>query len=207
MHIRMLKQYVLTIIFLLVIDAASAQYMPMTQTFKTPYGNFKQTTWVNTGYRPMYYGGAPVLLIYDTKLTIVLKNDSTFTDKVTVNAEDSVNTLTKKGRKKGEKDVVYKPSDTKKVERLVDGKTWTGIPVDTCWLFKSKSGPINIYSRIPAAGEGYFSAIQKGEDGPILPITEANLMPMVNDDPKCQKLVSKKKLVRAILIYNFNRRN
>lgn len=40
----------------------------------------------------------------------------------------------------------------------------------------------------------YVIAIQEGDDSPIVPLTEANLLSMVGNDLKILKLIEKRKL-------------
>lgn len=81
-----------------------------------------------------------------------------------------------------------------------------GIITDSCWMFKTLTGAINVYtfdSCSPTGGfdDGAIVGIQL-KDGPILAYTEANLTAMVGDDLEAQQLIVEKKYVRAIKKYN-----
>jgi hypothetical protein len=70
------------------------------------------------------------------------------------------------------------------------------------WLFKSESGRINAYSFLAEKGMDYLIAIQQGDEGPIVPLTKDNLLPMVGNDARLIKLVEKGKLMKAVQIFN-----
>lgn len=85
---------------------------------------------------------------------------------------------------------------------------YKGIPVDSCWMFKTMSGSINAYSVFSQPDSfGYIApplmAIQKG-DGPIVKLTPENLKPMVGQDADALENIQKKDYYKAIKKYNRN---
>ena len=164
------------------------QFMPVTTTIKTPQGNVPITTY---RYMPMhhYHGPGNPSAKYDFR--IVLRNDSTFTDRTRINiSEGADHTLTIKH--KGKAQEIF-PNDTKNISRLsANGRYLTGIAADSCWLFKAVTGKINGYSALAEEGIMYVIAIQEGEGGRILPMTKENLMPMVITNQKAVLLVRQK---------------
>ena len=192
---------VLTLIFFaFMYNTGICQYgapIPMTTTIKTPYGNVPVTTYIPG---PRYYYGTPnVSMKY--QFHIILKNDSTVVDRTRINIDkDQDNSLTVKH--KGNKQVIF-PKDTKFIYRMTGaGLQLAGIPADSCWLFKTIRGKINGYSFLAEEGMTYVIAIQQGSEGPIVPLTKENLLPMVSTDPKAVKLAEKDKLHRAITTFN-----
>jgi hypothetical protein len=186
--------------FFCIAFSASAQYsIPMRTTIQTPYGPGHITTYVpGPGYR---YGNYQQQTSQKYKFTIVLKNDSAFTTKTKIDIAAKKHSIKVKlnGIKKN-----YFPADTKQISRVASNNvTITGIPADTCWLFKSSGGAISTYSFVAELGMNNVIAIQKGSDGAILTLNKQNLQDMVGTtDPKLTALIERDKLIKAIRTYN-----
>ena len=179
------------------VAASFCQMMPVTTTMQTPYGKVPYTYYVPS---PQYfYGQANISLKY--KFTVVLADDSTFTARTKIDFTSDTHSLTVRGANR-QKQKIY-PFYTKEIFRIDEnGRKISGVPSDSCWLFKCHEGKINAYSFLAEKGMAYVIAIQQGDDGPIVPLTKNNLLPMVGNDPKIVKLVEKGKLVRAVQTVN-----
>ena len=82
----------------------------------------------------------------------------------------------------------------------------TGNPADSCWLFKTITGPVNAYSFLPETYNlhiGYLKMIQKG-NGEVVPLNEVNLKTLLADDKPAMQLVEDKRYFEAIQLYNKN---
>lgn len=184
-------------------SSAQTIMVPHTRVINTPYGKVNQTTWINTG-QPYYYFGQKNAIVfplnYKGNFTVVTASDSVFTDKVNLILDDSINTAVVERRSKKGGDIVFKPAETKQLQQVFNGKMYTGIPADTCWLFKVIPGNINSYAPFPTDSGDFVIAVQKG-DGPIVPMTKENLYEMI-DDPKLRKAIDKGKLYHAVWKYN-----
>ncbi len=180
--------------------STSAQYVYVPQTIHTPYGNatIQQPMYM---YRPMYfnYGNATSNPKFD--FTIVLTNDSVITLRSRMEVTDKKMHLAQKVKKQKRK--IF-PNETKQVSGY--SSAWgrlTGIPADSCWLFKITKGPINCYSSLPMRDIATAIAIQKGEDGEIVPLSRKNLEAITgNDDEKINKWLEKDKLTKVVQYYN-----
>jgi hypothetical protein len=177
-------------------DIFAQGFIPVTQQINTPYGNVPHTYYVPTGMGYYYNRGN---ISYKYEFTVILKNDDKLTFKSKIGLSDSIHSLTYK--EAGEKRKIL-PLDTKEVFRFTtSGKRITGIPTDSCWLFKVVEGKINGYSFLATEGAEHLSAFQVG-DGEILPLTKDNLMPIVLDDPRRVKWVERGKLGKVIADFN-----
>jgi hypothetical protein len=136
------------------------------------------------------------------KFTVTLKNDSVITTRTRIFLSDSLDDFIVVKQKKVLK--TLSPGDTKSISRVDPyGKVWVGIPADSCWLFKCGVGEINSYSFVAEPVMDYVIAIQKGNKGPIVPLTKENLELMVGtDDPKIRQMILMKNFGGAIQIYN-----
>jgi hypothetical protein len=150
------------------------------------------------GYR---YGNYQSQTSQKHKFTIVMKNDSVFKTKTKINIGDKRHSVSVKinGHKK-----IYFPADTKKIFRVTsENVTITGIPADTCWLFKSSNGLIGTYSFVAELGMNNVIAIQKGFESSIVALNKKNLLEMVGtEDQKLVAMIEKDKLIKAIRAYN-----
>ena len=179
--------------------AAFAQMVPVTTTIRTPYGNVPHTYYVGSPRMHNFSGQVNASLKY--KFTIVLKNDSTITVRTRIDHSGATHTLSVKHKDRFEQ--MISPADTKEIFRYdVENRKISGIPADSCWLFKTKPGKINCYSFLSEMGMAYVIAIQLGDDGPIVPLTKENLIPMVGNDPKLLKYIEKGKLRKAVETFN-----
>jgi hypothetical protein len=176
-------------------------WIPVNSTIKTPYGNVSQTSYMQTGS----YVAINAKVSKKYKFDIVLKNDSMFSTKVEIGLayrRDHYIIVNNKGT-----DQVFFPSDTKSISRVTSsGKRITGIPVDSCWLFKTYIGEkINGYSFLSEPGSFHIIAIQEGENGPILPLTRESLLLITRtNDKRICKMIENGKLIEAIEAYNFS---
>lgn len=189
-----------TLVLFFMMKSVTAQYIPVTSTIKTPYGNVNTTSY---RYVPMHYGSGPASDKYT--FTIELNSDSSLTSKTRIDVSEKQHSLQVK-TETGKKTVF--PSDTKQIYRLTtEGKMLTGQPADSCWLFKAVTGRINEYSHLAEEGYSYIIAIQDGDRAPILPLTRKNLEAMIAtpDEPRIMKLIEKGKLVKALEMYNYER--
>lgn len=166
-------------------------------TIRTPYGG---ATVPNHNYSYMMnnsYGS------YNPKreFTIVLKGDTTIERKTRINTELKPQSLSVKMAKKKR---IIVPADTKEIFWVTpQGWKATGIPADSCWLFRVADGKINAFSNVPVQGAEYAIAIQSGNDGAIVPLSVENLKGMTAeiDDPEFRKLLTKKKASAALVRY------
>ena len=187
------------IFFAIFFQAASAysqgMWVSTPRTINTPMGNVTTST---MQYVPMYYGNQQSSYKHD--FTVVMKNDSVFTRRMAIDISDKQHKFSVKAG--GGKEVI-RPADTREVSRLLpSGQRMKGVPADSCWLFHSVKGKINCYAYLAEEGYNYLAAIQQGE-GPILPLTKANLLAMVStQDPKLQKMIDRGKFANAIKRYN-----
>jgi hypothetical protein len=204
----MMKKYYsyFTILFLLtsyhVVHAQYAPPMPVTTTIKTPYGNVPHTYYVPSIHHHYNYGQGDISARHE--FTVVLTNDSTFKTmtKINLTEKGKDNSITVKGKVKKEKREIF-PKDTKYISRVSpEGRIYTGVPADSCWLFKTVQGEINGYSFLAEASETLVFAIQQGNDGAIVPLTKENLLPMVESEARSSELAQKGKLHKALLRYN-----
>ncbi|MFM8913952.1 MAG: hypothetical protein ACKOE6_13720, partial [Flammeovirgaceae bacterium] len=197
------KEQLLFFVIFFYSSASLAQMMvPMNNTIRTPYGNATYPTWL-PGPR-MYYGGTATPS-YKYPFTIVFntEKDSTLLVKAKIDASEKNHVIRIKVNKQK---VVIKPTDTREIYRIAgNGEKITGIPTDSCWLFLAVKGKINAYSYLAEKGLGSWGsiiAVQKGEGQPILPLNKDNLEEMVADNAEALKFAKKKKLEKAITIYN-----
>jgi len=183
---------------LLVIQSVNAQFAPSSMRISTPYGPRTIPTYQHSPMM-LYRGGAGNPSI-KYKFTVVLINDSIVKDKGRINIYDSVHSITFKDH--GEKKT-YKPSDTRELFRLTpEGMKLSGIPSDTCWLFKTETGKINLYSCIAEPGTDMVTAMQTGEDAGIESLDKEKVMELVKQYPRLLKMAEKGKLVKALRGYN-----
>lgn len=194
-----MKFYILTFASVIAIGCyAQFGSVPMNQTIRTPYGNQTITTYQ---HMPMYYYGNRQASVKHT-FTIVLSGDSSVTTNTKINISEKQHTMRVK-TPVGKRTLF--PSNTQEIYRITAmGKKLTGIPADSCWLFKVASGAINSYSHLAEEGYVYVIAIQNGNDAPIVPITRKNLEAILGEtiDPKVKKLIDKNNLTSAIERYN-----
>jgi hypothetical protein len=121
-------------------------------------------------------------------------------------------------------DKKYKKSDTNRYKKIYPAQTSSltcvlikkdednpgsylpGKITDSCWMFKTLSGAINVYTY-----DGYNDAGQVDQtaivgiqlnNGPILQFNEGNLKTMIGQNAKALELIADKKYLRAIKRYN-----
>jgi hypothetical protein len=198
----------LTVVFSLALSVqiCFAQVMiAVPRTIHTPYGNATLTSYqmgmpFNYNLSNKKGKARPNSMTYEFR--VVLKNDSSFSSKAKINVKDiKHHTIVIKGKKE---EIAFSPSETKSVSRVtMEGVKIPGVPTDSCWLFKTYTGKINVYSFLAELGTAYAIAIQDGADGVIKPLTKENLLEMVEyDNPKVHELIEKGDLIDAIRLYN-----
>jgi hypothetical protein len=178
--------------------------IPIQTTRQTPYGNVSSTDYIfapkmNSTYRKIDTSHVNSMTY---EFRIVLKNDSSFSIKAKINVKDGKQqTIIVKGKKEK---ISFSPADTKSVSRVtMEGVKIPGIPADSCWLFKTYTGKINVYSFLAEVGTTYAIAIQDGTDGIIKSLTKENLLEMVEyDNPKVHECIEEGDLISAIKLYN-----
>jgi hypothetical protein len=177
---------------------AQGFWVPQSNTINTPKGNVTYTTQQYV-HMPMYYGNTQRSYKHD--FTIVMKNDSVFTERMAIDISEKQHKFSIKTNS-GQR--VVRPADTKQVSRLShSGFRIKGVPADTCWLFLTAKGKINCYSFLAEEGYDYVGAIQQGEEGPLLSFTKANVLALINPQDKAMKdLIDRGKLVKAIIKFN-----
>ena len=95
------------------------------------------------------------------------------------------------------------PSQTLAISRPgKDGKIYTGIATDSCWLFKIVEGKINLYSVLSEDNFSFIIAMQKGNDAPIVPLNKENAKEAVIDDPTISAQISDQRKIYPIIDYN-----
>lgn len=172
--------------------------VPVTSTIRTPGGNVPYTYYVQTP-RYNYNYGAAKNMSATYKFKIELVNDSSFTTRTRINIGEGDDFLKVKINKVKKE---IRPSDTKSISRTtVEGRTFNGIPADSCWLFMVRRGRISLYSFLAEETLDYVIAMKNG-DGPIVPLKAETLRAIMQDDPELLKLVEKKKFIKAIEAYN-----
>lgn len=94
----------------------------------------------------------------------------------------------------------------KNEDNEIPGKYQIGKVTDSCWMFKTTSGSINVYNDMAYnySRGGYRDTVVgiQLNDGPILPFNEANLKSMVGQNAKALEFISEKKYDRAIKRFN-----
>jgi hypothetical protein len=195
--VKIMRNQISTIVLVCLALSLQAQmYIPQTNTINTPYGKVTTTSYQ---YMPMYYGQAGAVSNKYT-FTVVLDADSALQSKTRINIKSKKHTIQVKA---ANGKLSLTPANTREIYRItLSGKKLSGLPADSCWLFKSVTGKINAYSYLAEEGYTYVIAIQDGDDGPILPLTKNNLLAIMDDDPKIFKLIEKKKLLTALEAYN-----
>lgn len=192
-----MKKLVVANLFVLMLLNVQAQFVPVPQTFNTPMGPIHTTHYV---YMPQHYYNGSYNPKY--KFKALLNNDSLVSFKSRISVEKKKMYVEYKVKKEW---IKIFPSDTKNLTGLNDlDIEMTGIPVDSCWLFLSKAGPIKCYSSVPSMEMSSAIAIQKGNEGEIISLTKEHLRDMISDvtDEKLSKWLEKGQLVKVIERYN-----
>ena len=195
----MYKKALSVIVALSSLSILNAQFVSTPVNVRTPYGNV--TTYIPS-YMPMYYGGrGPVSRKYD--YTAILKDGTSFSGYGKINIDKNINRVKLKN-KDSKETKEFVPSETKELYSLLaSGQKISGIPFhDSCWLFLTTPGKVNLYAILPEYGTEYVSAMQTGENAPIEWITKEKVMALVNDNPKAFKKAKKGKVFEALMMYN-----
>lgn len=191
------------IIFLVAISACHAQTSPTWTTHEAPDGKeFSIISEERSGslFRHMTRAGGAWSL--DMELLIRINPDSVVHDETNFHIGEGRHYITLPGRGDQTDDQLkIFPSDTQAIYYEFSGHLITGVPADTCWLFRMVEGRINVYSPYPTEAREFHVAIQQG-GGPIVRLNQENLMPMVSDNLKVMKLVRRGRLHHAIWKYN-----
>lgn len=190
-----MKTLLFTLCTAALLQSAFAQWIPVQHTIPTPYGKRTVNTYMPTQTPPLYKAEGKY------EFTIILKNDSAIVAKTKIDHSKQKHSVTIRDADHKKK-IIY-PSDTKGLTRIDEtGNELYGIPTDSCWLFQSASGRINSFSFLAETGMDFIIAIQEGDDGRIVPLTKRNLLRIVGDDPKLQKLIDKGRLTKVIKLFN-----
>lgn len=192
-----MKKAILFLLLLIGVFAkySKAQFRSAPTTISTPRGNVTVNTMVYAPDRFNYYAPAS----RKHKFKVVLKNDSSFICKTTIDISDSIPFI--KIKEDGKKIKIY-PADTKEFVRINGEEKWAAVITDTSWLFQIEIARINTYSLFAEEDAQLIVAIQKGNGTPIVALTRENLEAMVNDQPELLKFIQKGKLLKAIRRYN-----
>jgi hypothetical protein len=189
-----------TIACFFIVWSVQSQMMPMPvySTINTPNGKVAIVTFNNVTMPKYQPGKKEIILRHPFK--IVFANDSVVTEETFIDLSHKRNFMNIKWD--GVTRAVI-PSETKSISRVGrKGREFIGMPNDSCWLFKIHSGPITTYSVLAETDLKFTSAIQKG-DGPVLPLTQANLAAMIEPGhATVHQLIRKNKLVKALKAYN-----
>lgn len=98
------------------------------------------------------------------------------------------------------------PSKTEYICRtdMNNGAEYKGIATDSCWLFKKIEGAVNAYTPSPEdfIRDTSITYLQKGDNTPLIKMSQEKIENIVGDDPKALKLAQKKDTLKAILKYN-----
>ncbi len=190
-----MKSLLLALSAAALLQTTFAQSIPVQRTIRTPYGKRTLTTYMPTQI-PSFYSPEGKY-----EFTIILKNDSAIVAKTKIDHSKQKHSVTIRDAD-NKKKIIY-PTDTKGLTRIDEtGNELYGIPTDSCWLFQSASGRINSFSFLAETGMDFIIAIQEGDDGRIVPLTKRNLLRIVGDDPKLQKLIDKGRLTKVIKLFN-----
>ena len=203
-----MKKYTFSIILYLGFQYLSmAQYTPTTTlpSYNTP--TFPSNNWINqnsmmarNNYSKSHPNSTGGIMNFKHDYKIVLKNDTVIRRYTKIEISDSVHFMKIKINKKN---LLIRPADTKEVIYVTPkGKEYTGFPRDTCWLFKMRSGKINIFTYLPENEMKYLVAMQKGIGGEIVAYTKVNIIQMVKDNDLALKFVETNELWKAMCIYN-----
>jgi hypothetical protein len=192
-----MKKTILFLVLLIGVFAkySAAQFRSAPTTISTPRGNVTVNTMVYAPDRFNYYAPAS----RKHKFKVVLKNDSSFICKTTIDISDSIPFI--KIKEDGMK-LKIRPADTKEFIRIDDGIEWRAVITDTSWLFQIAIGKISTYSLLAEEDAQLIVAIQKRTGSPIVALTRENLELMVSDRPELLKFIQKGKLLKAIKRYN-----
>jgi hypothetical protein len=96
------------------------------------------------------------------------------------------------------------PDQTSSIIQFNDNGNLSGVPTDSCWLFKVISGKINIYSKIPknkGLKNEMITAAQIGT-GPIDRFFPLVLYPVIKEDKAALNEWDKYSFINAIKRYN-----
>jgi hypothetical protein len=190
------KRFIVQLILIIASINCYGQFTPVTTTMRTPYGNVPYTYYVPG---PRYYYGGQGNISFKYDFTIDFGNDSSLTTLTKINLSDERHFLKVKVNKVKTE---IKPGDTRSISRITyEGQKLVGIPADTCWLFKVRSGKINLYSFLAEMDLNYVIAMQEG-DGPIVKIRKEPLLAIMEGDEELQKLIKRGKYIKAVERYN-----
>jgi hypothetical protein len=98
------------------------------------------------------------------------------------------------------------PNETLSLSKIYkNGEVLRGIAADSCWMFKSYSGRITVYSCLATQRtiEPLVSGIQLGDETQIMDLNQENVLKLTKDaSAKVKALIESKKLLKAVLLYN-----
>ncbi|HEX3383807.1 MAG TPA: hypothetical protein VHS53_01400 [Mucilaginibacter sp.] len=211
----------LTVLFIFLVKTVSAQY-PGMRAFRAQQNRqfINQQMQMQMQMMNMLHTGVATVQEYDFNVTL---RDSTTKLVTSAIYRDSLTkrhfiVLVDKRFKKTDTNRYKKiyPSQTRSLTCVLIAKTdddpghyVPGVITDSCWMFKTLTGSINVYTFDSCSPTGDFDegaivGVQL-KNGPIVAYTEENLKTMAGNDLEVQQLILEKKYVRAIKKYNRNR--
>ena len=182
-----------------IIPCCFGQYssIPNTYSANTTHGNIQHTYYTPAPSTPTGY----VKLSKKYDFTVTLTNGSVSYMRGKIDVFVSTHSLVIKS---GTSKRIIRPQDTKAIHRysLVDGHKIAGVPTDSCWLFMVEDGRIKMYAKLPFEGAKAVVAIQRGENGTIVPLSRKNLIAITGEDQRLMPFIQNKEYVKAIWNYN-----
>lgn len=136
------------------------------------------------------------------KFTAILNDGSkvNFTSQINFSEDKQfVTTDIKSGSRK-----IY-PTDTKFLIAHFDDYDFTGIPNDSCWLFRTNEDDydkIYLYSFLPEDNNRFIAYIKPRKDRDFLVFTKENVAEVLKSDNESQSYAEKGKLFAAVKLYN-----
>jgi hypothetical protein len=133
--------------------------------------------------------------------TITLKNDSIFTGIGEILEMDNMSILK---INIGSRSLTVQPNETRKISRAKIDVEEIGVPFESVWYFPISKGKIIGYVENEEDDMFFMKAIQSGNGGPILPLTQANLEALIGNKstPSIKRKIRRGKLWRAVKEYN-----
>jgi hypothetical protein len=130
---------------------------------------------------------------------VALLNDSIITIKGRIDFQQFPNRLIEIG-KNGR---IFTLTDTQFISTLWEGgQESIGVPGDSTWLFRVSSNNINLYASVPYYVWDCVVALQKGEDGALMPLNEENLEYVLSDNQNAISFFDDGRIEDSISVYN-----
>jgi hypothetical protein len=130
---------------------------------------------------------------------VALPNDSIITIKGRIDFQQFPNRLIELG-KNGR---IFTLTNTQFISALWEGgQESIGVPGDSTWLFRVSSNDINLYASVPYYVWDCVVALQKGDDGPLMPLNEENLEYAIGDHENALSFFNNDRFEDSISVYN-----